>query len=159
MNGFSETLAFFIVKLLCMEGIYDLCAGVGVASEKIFLSAATLLVVPANLVQHWLFQVQTHVTFNTLKTLVISSDKERSNKMPSSHSLAWDYDLVRSKISQPSLLCTYLSEFHRKTISITHCYALSNLTSSMVDSQYQNSTVSPVWSQEHKTLNSRTLCR
>ena len=67
------------------------------ASEKIFLSAATLLVVPANLVQHWLFQVQTHVAFDTLKTLVISSDKERSNKMPAPHSLAWDYDLVRPR--------------------------------------------------------------
>ena len=77
----------------------------GVASEKIFLSAATLLVVPANLVQHWLFQVQTHVTFDTLKTLVISSDKERSNKMPASHSLAWDYDLVSLQIEKLLLPC------------------------------------------------------
>ena len=43
----------------------------------------------------WVLQVQEHVRFNCLKVLVISSDKDRSNKMPSPSSLAWDYDLVR----------------------------------------------------------------
>lgn len=64
------------------------------AEEKVFLSAATLLVVPANLVQHWVSQVQSHVRFNTLRILVISSDKDRSNKMPPPQCLAWNYDLV-----------------------------------------------------------------
>jgi len=41
------------------------------------------------------FQVQEHVRFNCLNVLVISSDKERSDKMPRPSSLAWDYDLVR----------------------------------------------------------------
>ncbi len=51
--------------------------------------------------QRWLFQVQEHVRFNCLKLLVISSDKERSNKMPSPSSLAWDYDLVSTRTAQP----------------------------------------------------------
>lgn len=59
-----------------------------------FLSPATLLVVPTPLVQHWVYQVQQHTRLHELRLLVISSDRERSNRMPAPHSLAWDHDLV-----------------------------------------------------------------
>lgn len=71
-------------------------AGVEEPPEKVFLSSATLLVVPSNLVQHWVHQVKTHVRQGKLRLLIISSDKERSDKMPAPHSLAWNYDLVSS---------------------------------------------------------------
>lgn len=88
-------------RLNCMHRTYMVRCIVGPAEvqQKIFLSAATLLVVPPALVQHWLFQVQEHVRFNALKVLVISSDKDRSNKIPMIHSLAWDYDLVSLLLS------------------------------------------------------------
>lgn len=62
--------------------------------QKIFLSSATLLIVPPALIQHWRNQVIWNVRFNALKCLVISADKEYSNKVPLAHVMAWDYDLV-----------------------------------------------------------------
>lgn len=71
-------------------------AGPAAAIQRVFLSPATLLIVPAPLVQHWVFQVQQHTRFGAMRLLVLSSDRDRSNRMPPVHSLAWDYDLVIS---------------------------------------------------------------
>lgn len=64
-------------------------AGPAEMQRKAFLSAATLLIVPATLVQHWVFQVQQHTRFGELRLLVAPG-----GKIPAAHSLAWDYDLV-----------------------------------------------------------------
>ena len=71
-----------------------LLTGPAEVEQKIFLSTATLLIVPPALVQHWVGQVTEHVAFNALKVLVLTADKQHSNKMPPVHALAWDYDLV-----------------------------------------------------------------
>ncbi|GAV80317.1 SNF2_N domain-containing protein/Helicase_C domain-containing protein/zf-CW domain-containing protein [Cephalotus follicularis] len=58
-------------------------------SFRLYLSRATLIVVPANLINHWKTQIQRHVRPGHLR-LFVWTDHRR----PSAHSLAWDYDLV-----------------------------------------------------------------
>ncbi|KAK4775182.1 hypothetical protein SAY86_010117 [Trapa natans] len=58
-------------------------------SVRLYLSRATLIVVPANLVDHWKTQIQRHVRVGQLKIHVFNSGKNISP-----HTLAWDYDIV-----------------------------------------------------------------
>ncbi|XP_004308597.1 PREDICTED: F-box protein At3g54460 [Fragaria vesca subsp. vesca] len=58
-------------------------------SVRLYLSRATLIVVPSNLVDHWATQIQKHVRPGQLRVYVWSDHKK-----PSAHSLAWDYDVI-----------------------------------------------------------------
>ncbi|XP_050386557.1 F-box protein At3g54460 [Argentina anserina] len=58
-------------------------------SVRLYLSRATLIVVPSNLVDHWTTQIQKHVRPGQLRVYVWSDHKK-----PSVHSLAWDYDVI-----------------------------------------------------------------
>ncbi|WOK99090.1 F-box protein [Canna indica] len=57
--------------------------------SRLYLSKATLIIVPANLVDHWVTQIQKHVRPGQLCVYVWTD-----NKKPSVHNLAWDYDIV-----------------------------------------------------------------
>lgn len=56
---------------------------------RFYLSRATLIVVPANLIDHWTTQIQRHVSSDTLNVYAWGDHKK-----PSAHILAWDYDIV-----------------------------------------------------------------
>ncbi|KAI3415019.1 uncharacterized protein J3R85_015600 [Psidium guajava] len=58
-------------------------------SVRLYLSRATLIVVPRNLVDHWKTQIQKHITPSQLRVYVLT-DRRRI----SPHNLAWDYDVV-----------------------------------------------------------------
>ncbi|XP_009361966.2 F-box protein At3g54460 isoform X1 [Pyrus x bretschneideri] len=58
-------------------------------SVRLYLSRATLIVVPSNLVDHWNTQIQKHVRPGQLRVYVWNDHRK-----PSAHSLAWDYDVV-----------------------------------------------------------------
>lgn len=58
-------------------------------SFRFYLSRATLIVVPANLVEHWKTQIQKHIVPDLLNIFVWADSVK-----PSAHSLAWDYDIV-----------------------------------------------------------------
>ncbi|KAF3775529.1 F-box protein [Nymphaea thermarum] len=56
---------------------------------RLYLSRATLIVVPANLVDHWKNQISKHVSSGQLRIYVWVDHKK-----PHAHDLAWDYDIV-----------------------------------------------------------------
>lgn len=58
-------------------------------SFRLYLSRATLVVVPSNLVDHWKTQIQKHVKPGQLRVYVWTDHKK-----PCAHNLAWDYDVV-----------------------------------------------------------------
>ncbi|XVF82193.1 hypothetical protein PTKIN_Ptkin16aG0025500 [Pterospermum kingtungense] len=58
-------------------------------SVRLYLSRATLVVVPSNLVDHWKTQIQKHVRPGQLQLYVWTDHRK-----PPVHSLAWDYDIV-----------------------------------------------------------------
>ncbi|KAJ8551542.1 hypothetical protein K7X08_021557 [Anisodus acutangulus] len=66
-------------------------------SFRLYLSRATLVVVPANLVDHWRGQIERHVRQGQLRVFVWADYKR-----PSAHSLAWDYDVVITTFSRLS---------------------------------------------------------
>ncbi|KAG2603342.1 hypothetical protein PVAP13_5KG764400 [Panicum virgatum] len=66
-------------------------------SARFYLSRATLIVVPANLIDHWTTQIQRHVSSDTLNVFVWGDHKK-----PSAHNLAWDYDIVITTFSRLS---------------------------------------------------------
>ncbi|XP_047319824.1 F-box protein At3g54460 [Impatiens glandulifera] len=66
-------------------------------SIRLYLSRATLVVVPSNLVDHWKTQIQKHVKPNQLRVYVWAD-----NKKPSAHNLAWDYDVIITTFSRLS---------------------------------------------------------
>lgn len=59
-------------------------------SLRFYLSCATLIVVPSNLVDHWKTQIERHVRPGQLRVYIWGDQK----KKPSVHNLAWDYDVV-----------------------------------------------------------------
>lgn len=66
-------------------------------SFRLYLSRATLVVVPSNLVDHWKTQIEKHVRPGQLRVyLWIDHTK------PSAHDLAWDYDVVITTFSRLS---------------------------------------------------------
>ncbi|KAK9682224.1 hypothetical protein RND81_10G059400 [Saponaria officinalis] len=66
-------------------------------SYKVYLSRATLIVVPSNLVDHWRTQIEKHVASGQLQVYFWTDGKK-----PSVHSLAWDYDVVITTFSRLS---------------------------------------------------------
>lgn len=66
-------------------------------SVRFYLSRATLIVVPANLVDHWRTQIQKHVKCGQLRVYIWADHKK-----PSVHSIAWDYDVVITTFSRLS---------------------------------------------------------
>lgn len=64
---------------------------------RLYLSKATLVVVPANLVDHWKTQIDKHVSPGQIRILVWTD-----NKKLSPHNLAWDYDVVITTFSRLS---------------------------------------------------------
>ncbi|MED6133612.1 hypothetical protein PIB30_029784 [Stylosanthes scabra] len=64
---------------------------------RLYLSRATLIVVPANLVDHWKTQIEKHVTPGQLRVYVCIDQRK-----PSAHCLAWDYDVVITTFSRLS---------------------------------------------------------
>ncbi|CAN0917001.1 F-box protein At3g54460 [Linum grandiflorum] len=66
-------------------------------SVRLYLSRASLIIVPANLVDHWKSQIQKHVAPGQLR-LCIWTDHKR----PPAHILAWDYDVVITTFSRLS---------------------------------------------------------
>ncbi|OMO99052.1 SNF2-related protein [Corchorus capsularis] len=66
-------------------------------SVRLYLSRATLVVVPPNLVDHWKTQIQKHVRSDQLQIYVWTDHRK-----PPAHSLAWDYDIVITTFSRLS---------------------------------------------------------
>ncbi|URD79798.1 CW-type Zinc Finger [Musa troglodytarum] len=66
-------------------------------SIRLYLSTATLIVVPANLIDHWITQIQKHVNPGHLRAYVWAD-----NRKPSAHNLAWDYDVVLTTFNKLS---------------------------------------------------------
>ena len=64
---------------------------------RLYLSRATLIVVPANLVDHWKTQIEKHVRPGQLRVYVWIDHRK-----PSAHCLAWDYDVVITTFSRLS---------------------------------------------------------
>ena len=97
----------------------NICAGTGEVIEKVFLSAATLLVVPSNLVQHWVFQVNTR-------------SKEFSHHQDISH-----YQEVSHYLRHCRDILHYLWYFLERSHSLTHHQeVLHNLTYSTCGGKY-----------------------
>lgn len=69
------------------------------ASEPVMLSPATLIVVPAILVEHWKHEIAKHVKHALLRVYCI--EDARSADIPAHH-LAWDYDVVLTTFSHLS---------------------------------------------------------
>ncbi|CAA6663532.1 unnamed protein product [Spirodela intermedia] len=65
---------------------------------RFYLSRATLIIVPANLVEHWKTQVQRHVRPGQLRIYVWTDHKK-----PCAHTLAWDYDIVITTFNRLSV--------------------------------------------------------
>ncbi|PIN04982.1 hypothetical protein CDL12_22477 [Handroanthus impetiginosus] len=99
-------------------------------SLRFYLSSATLVVVPSNLVDHWKTQIERHVRPGQLRVYIWGDQK----KKPSAHILAWDYDVVittfnrlsaewgprkRSVIMQVHWLRVMLDEGHTLGSSLT----------------------------------------
>ncbi|XP_023758632.1 F-box protein At3g54460 [Lactuca sativa] len=66
-------------------------------SVRFYLSRATLIVVPANLVDHWRTQIEKHVKPGQLRVFIWADHKK-----PSVHNVAWDYDIVITTFSRLS---------------------------------------------------------
>ncbi|XP_065622580.1 F-box protein At3g54460-like [Quercus suber] len=66
-------------------------------SVRLYLSRATLIVVPSNLVEHWKTQIEKHVSPGQLRVYVWTDHRK-----PPAHSLAWDYDIVITTVSRLS---------------------------------------------------------
>ncbi|GAB2209435.1 hypothetical protein Drorol1_Dr00026649 [Drosera rotundifolia] len=65
---------------------------------RVYLSRATLVVVPSNLVDHWKSQIQKHVNSGQLKVYVWTDHKK-----PLAHDLAWGYDVVITTFNRLSV--------------------------------------------------------
>ncbi|KAK8961787.1 F-box protein [Platanthera guangdongensis] len=77
-----ENLVFDSTALkIALTKPLDLC--------RLYLSGATLVVVPANLVEHWTTQIEKHIRPGQLRVYVWNE-----NRQPGAHNLAWDYDVV-----------------------------------------------------------------
>ncbi|KAL0050649.1 hypothetical protein WJX82_004168 [Trebouxia sp. C0006] len=74
--------------------------------HKVYLSAATLLVLPPTLIPHWLNQIRVHLKPNTLRVAVLAGDRGSADEAVDGvrywgngrewplHELAWGHDLV-----------------------------------------------------------------
>jgi hypothetical protein len=76
-----------------------------VPAAKMYLSTATLVVVPDTLIDHWQQQIADHVRPGVLKVCVLAdSSRSRSNRSQDLHTyeLAWDYDVALTTFSRLS---------------------------------------------------------
>ncbi|PXF45901.1 F-box protein [Gracilariopsis chorda] len=71
------------------RGVLPLCRGPGM--EQIFLSQATLIIVPPVLTEHWKQQIELHVESGVLRVLQVHS---RYNLPESAQELAANYDVI-----------------------------------------------------------------
>lgn len=83
-------------------------------SIRLYLSKATLIVVPSNLVDHWISQIQKHVRSSQLRVYVWSDHQK-----PCAHNLAWDYDIVITTFNR---LSAEWSHRHRSVLMQVHWY-------------------------------------
>lgn len=51
------------------------CVGPGEEEQKVYLSPATLLVLPPTLIPHWLHQIRVHMKPNTLRVAVLATER------------------------------------------------------------------------------------
>ncbi|KAL2619941.1 hypothetical protein R1flu_000146 [Riccia fluitans] len=65
---------------------------------RFYLSKATLVVVPNNLIEHWRTQIVKHTSEGQLRCFVWSDVK----RLPAAHILAWEYDVVITTFSRLS---------------------------------------------------------
>ncbi|KAK9807648.1 hypothetical protein WJX72_005276 [[Myrmecia] bisecta] len=73
-----------------------LAAGPEMVERRIYLSSATLLVLPSQLIPHWLHQIHRHTQPGSLRVAVLC-DRSAAGRGASdlaAHEYAWDYDLV-----------------------------------------------------------------
>ncbi|XP_051123001.1 F-box protein At3g54460 isoform X2 [Andrographis paniculata] len=116
-------------------------------SVRLYLSSATLIVVPSNLVDHWRTQIERHVRPGQLRVYIWSDQKRK----PPPHNLAWDYDIVittfnrlsaewsprkRSVLMQVHWLRVMLDEGHTLGSSLTLTNKLQMLVSLTATSRW-----------------------
>ncbi|KAL3136547.1 hypothetical protein ABBQ38_005794 [Trebouxia sp. C0009 RCD-2024] len=83
--------------------------------QKVYLSPATLLVLPPTLIPHWLHQIRVHMKPNTLRVAVLATERGSPDDASSGvtywglgrgnplvHELAWGYDLVLTTFTRLS---------------------------------------------------------
>ena len=107
------------------------------AMVKIFLSPATLVVVPSELVQHWKNQIFWHTTPGSMKVAIYDSKSSGNRTMEnmSPQVLAWEYDVVITTFSVLSkewnpknpLKCSPLSQIYWQRIVIDEGHTLGSL--------------------------------
>lgn len=57
-----------------------LSTGPAEEERKVYLSAATLLVLPPTLIPHWLHQIRVHLKPNTLRVAVLAGDRASADE-------------------------------------------------------------------------------
>lgn len=65
---------------------------------RFYLSKATLVVVPNNLIEHWRTQILKHISRDQLRFFIWTDVK----RLPAAHVLAWEYDVVITTFSRLS---------------------------------------------------------
>lgn len=90
------------------ESLTSGSAGPAAEEQKVYMSAATLLVLPPTLIPHWLHQIKTHMEPNTLRVAVVTSDSTRAQA-----------DAPEQGTSQPLML--YLQGSGSMSLCITGC--------------------------------------
>lgn len=83
-------------------------------SMRLYLSRATLIVVPSNLVDHWITQIQKHVRSSQLCVYAWIDHQK-----PCAHNLAWDHDVVITTFNR---LSAEWSHRHRSALMQVHWY-------------------------------------
>ncbi|KAI8470158.1 MAG: SNF2 family N-terminal domain-containing protein [Monoraphidium minutum] len=64
------------------------------AARRVYLSGATLVVVPGTLIPHWRQQIQQHVKQGLLKVAILDAGAEGGGGSYEAHQLAWDFNVV-----------------------------------------------------------------
>ena len=105
------------------------------ARIKTFLSPASLVVVPSELVQHWKYQIFLHTAQDCLKVAEYGSSNSRERAIPP-QVLAWEYDVVITTFSTLSsewnpnspLLCSPLCQVYWQRILIDEGHTLGTFS-------------------------------
>ncbi len=105
------------------------------AKIKTFLSPASLIVVPSELVQHWRYQIFLHTAQDCLKVAVYGSSNSRERTILP-QVLAWEYDVVITTFSTLSsewnsnnpLLCSPLCQVYWQRIFIDEGHTLGTFS-------------------------------
>lgn len=107
------------------------------AAVKVFLSPATLVVVPSELVQHWKDQIFWHTRPGTLKATFYDPKSRRKNQKDlAPQVLAWEYDVVITTFSVLSkewdslnpIKCSPLSQVYWYRIVIDEGHTLGSVS-------------------------------